>query len=393
MAHAPIARCRGRSRGARRRADRALLDLAGLRPDPPPVPARGRSLCRRPAPWGRPGSERRQPGRGGRGRNGLLRRLRPERRPGAHDPDERRLRGHAAPAGLRLRPARGGGRGGSDRRGGRPERRRGHPRAARPSRGAHGGRSGRVRRPARPSALSRLRASPADARPPRRGAGRAGGRAGPARDGRGADSGGARAALRCVRGRRAAAGGPGAGARAVCRLDPHRAGRRLPFGPGDRGSRGIDLGGATPAAVECRRRGSCRGRTRGLGCLLGRGRARTPAGRGRRIRPNEVDSVGEGAAAGARGSRRPHRSIRKPEAPPRGERFPPRRPPSPARVVARGEGEPVDAAGRTPWGCRSARAHPLEPLVAAALRSRRQPRRRRGRAREAAQACTYHFGR
>ena len=156
------------------------MDLAGGRSGSEALLARRRPVRGRPAPRRRRGRRRRRAGAcAGRG-HGLIRGEPAGRRPGRDDQDVGRLLGHAAAAGHRLgrarrRRARGGGAGH-----GRPERRCGHARAARPPRRPHRGSARGLCRPAvapagperppagaverRPTCVGRASGSPARAR-------------------------------------------------------------------------------------------------------------------------------------------------------------------------------------------------------------------------------------
>ena len=113
----------GRRRAARS-AKRERLVVAGAGPGPSSVQLRVRPLRGRPPPRHR---HRRAGRRGGRRAgqwDGLVLGNSASRWANAHDPDGRRVLGHAAPPGLARCGARNGGRGGSDGRDRRPERRR-----------------------------------------------------------------------------------------------------------------------------------------------------------------------------------------------------------------------------------------------------------------------------
>ena len=125
---------RGRPGRAPCRAVCGRLDLARERPRPPPVRLRTRSVRSGPASRDRRRGRRGQPRPRAGGRCGLLRRHAPDERQDGHDPDGRRVLGHAAPPrvdrGAEGRRRRRGRRRGRDR----PERRRRGGRAVRPSR-------------------------------------------------------------------------------------------------------------------------------------------------------------------------------------------------------------------------------------------------------------------
>jgi hypothetical protein len=113
----------GRRRAARS-AKRERLVVAGAGPGSSSVQLRVRPLRGRPPPRHR---HRRAGRRGGRRAgqwDGLVLRNSAPRWANAHDPDGRRVLGHAAPPGLARCAARSGGRGGPDGRDRRAERRR-----------------------------------------------------------------------------------------------------------------------------------------------------------------------------------------------------------------------------------------------------------------------------
>ena len=336
-AHATNALGRGRARDARRRTGRARLDVAGRRSGPPPVLARLGSVRRRAAPRRRHRrrSRNRGPRAGGRGRR--LRRLVAAGRTRRHDPDGRRLLGHAAPARGDARRARGGGRGGRRRRPERPERRPGERRASRPS-GRQGLRRARgVCRPARAAAGPAAAGSSSvdGALEPgrggtlrrdrgRAGAGRAGG--GAARGGagcrsRGVERGTGRSRARSVSGHRADRLGH-TGDRTVAPRAARRSGRhRLQRGRLHRHrGRASPTGRAAPAGTGAARRGGAAAGRAEAGSARrgddpaaepghgGRGSAR--AGSRARLPSAPRSSPSAGAAVRSRHPRRPCRGDR-----------------------------------------------------------------------------------
>ena len=315
--------------------------MARRRSRAPSVLARRRSLRGRPAPRRGHRCGCGQRGRRARGGDGVVRRLGPERRPRADDPDLRRVRGHPAPARLRLRAARRGRRGGSDGRRRRPERRCGHARAARPPRGAHRRRRRRLRRSARAAAVSRAgaRTSAVD-RSGRAPAGRADSRARTADCGRAADPGGPRAAFT---GATAPAGGEGRGAGAARsdRTCPGRDRGRLHRDDG-RASSGLDLGAAAPARPGLerdRRAAGCAGLARKPDGALRRGRVRAECGPRASARVTRA-ACGGRAATGSRqclGTRTPGGSLA-------GDPSSAGRGPHPPRDGAGGDGDRVGPA-------------------------------------------------
>ena len=147
--HATNALCRGRARDARRRADRARLDLARRRSGAAPVLRRPRPVCGWAAPRDRYRRRHRIRRSRAGGRQRLLRGLASAGWAGRDDPDRRRLLGHAAPARRDHGHAGRRGDGGGGRGPERVERRPRDRRAPRPPGPSPHRRPGGLRRPAR----------------------------------------------------------------------------------------------------------------------------------------------------------------------------------------------------------------------------------------------------
>lgn len=229
------------------------MDLAGGWSRPTAVLARAERVRR----WA--ASRRRHRRRAGkpralaRGRDGLLRRLDPGRRPRDHDPDSGRLRGDAAATGGDERPARERGRGrNAYRRRGR-KRGRGHAGAARSPRNPDRNGSRRLHRPARRASSARAETGAGAGAPRPRAVGRRRAACRRHRDGS------RRSLCRDVRHSGAGGGAVGSdsGGRATARADSPAGGRagsrRDRREPGDRGSRASSPGRRLGAG-RCHRR-------------------------------------------------------------------------------------------------------------------------------------------